>query len=138
MGVRPALPVEGVSVIQGNDLAGGRVWTPELVKDQNADPSLIALFDPCLFSGCVENCASRYFLQGDLLVKKWTPHGELEKSQLVQLLVSFKFQEQVLRVSHDQAGHQRCRKCMTVFLCVFSGLVRNVMMLIFALVTHAG
>ncbi|XP_027894500.1 uncharacterized protein LOC114157600 [Xiphophorus couchianus] len=27
MGVRPALPLEGVDVILGNDLAGGRVWT---------------------------------------------------------------------------------------------------------------
>ncbi|XP_038154567.1 uncharacterized protein LOC119792145 isoform X1 [Cyprinodon tularosa] len=26
MGVRPALPLEGVDVILGNDLAGGRVW----------------------------------------------------------------------------------------------------------------
>lgn len=27
LGVRPALPVEGVSVILGNNLAGGRVWS---------------------------------------------------------------------------------------------------------------
>ena len=26
MGVRPALPVEGVDIILGNDLAGSRVW----------------------------------------------------------------------------------------------------------------
>ena len=26
MGVRPALPVEGIDIILGNDLAGSRVW----------------------------------------------------------------------------------------------------------------
>ncbi len=26
VGVRPSLPVEGVDIIMGNNLAGGRVW----------------------------------------------------------------------------------------------------------------
>ena len=36
MGVRPALPVEGIHVILGNDVAGGRVW-----PDQPARPLVV-------------------------------------------------------------------------------------------------
>lgn len=43
MGVRPALPVEGIQVILGNDVAGGRVW-----PDQPAHPLVV----PVLLGTC--------------------------------------------------------------------------------------
>ena len=36
MGVHPALPVEGIQIILGNDVAGGRIW-----PDQPARPLVV-------------------------------------------------------------------------------------------------
>lgn len=38
MGVHPALPVDGVTVIWGNDVVGGRVWA-----DQPAQPVVVSV-----------------------------------------------------------------------------------------------
>lgn len=150
MGVCPALPVDGVTLILGNDVAGGRVWadqraqpvvvpvplgsngpdknekqfpkvfkacavtramnmashspdslehategdgatelfvlslsnTPlcvlhsELVSEQRADPTLKELFQFVLPADEVKNRAQVYFIQNEVLLRKWVPNGE--------------------------------------------------------------
>lgn len=59
MGVRPSLPMEGVDIILGNDLAGVRVWKdvlPPLVVTSSPHcsekPDKCAMHYPQVFSSC--------------------------------------------------------------------------------------
>lgn len=58
LGVRPVLPVDGVTLILGNNLAGGRVWvneTPSLVVTDMpsfSGPDVSAQQDPKVFVAC--------------------------------------------------------------------------------------
>lgn len=94
----------------------------ELVKEQNADPSLITLFDLVCSADEWRTLPQGYFLQSDLLVRKWTPHVELENSPIGQVVVPFKFHELVLRVSHDQLVILGCGKRMTYSSAFFPAL----------------
>ena len=48
LGVRPALPVDGVSLILGNNLAGGRVWQSSPIPVVTDSPQLRNEPDDCL------------------------------------------------------------------------------------------
>ncbi|XP_059424797.1 NLR family CARD domain-containing protein 3-like [Carassius carassius] len=91
LGVRPVLPVEGVHLILGNELAGGRVWpdapvspivssndvfpqipshvnpvgvtTQEMGEEQRSDLSLAELFNSAVRDDHVSNIARGYFVQ---------------------------------------------------------------------------
>lgn len=145
VGVRPALPVEGVDLILGNDLAGRKVWAhsapplvatqapvllpqqdemnqkakgepdesfpacavtrsmsrerkeaaqrpkrettvnfpiplqtiskTELIQAQKSDPSLKVLFESVLPTADMASAAQGYFVQGEVLVRKWCAQG---------------------------------------------------------------
>ncbi|XP_078145189.1 uncharacterized protein LOC139914508 [Centroberyx gerrardi] len=89
IGVRPQLPVDGVDVILGNDLAGDRVWAegpPHVVTQvpvkgslfqepvegvpdfpERADPSLQELCDSALAADEMETAAQGYFFHDEVL-----------------------------------------------------------------------
>uniref|UniRef100_A0AAQ4QC33 Gypsy retrotransposon integrase-like protein 1 n=1 Tax=Gasterosteus aculeatus aculeatus TaxID=481459 RepID=A0AAQ4QC33_GASAC len=180
MGVRPALPIDGVTVILGNDVAGARVWgssavhpvvvpvplgsngpdenekqfpevftacavtramkrptdyaepievedvesealelfvmtlsnTPlsvshsELARELRADGTLKELFQSVLRVDEVKDRAHGYFVQNEVLVRKWVPHCEsFVGDPVYQIVVPSKFRDLVLRVAHDESGH---------------------------------
>nr|XP_046229617.1 uncharacterized protein LOC124050808 isoform X1 [Scatophagus argus] len=189
LGVRPALPIEGVDVILGNGLAGSRVWpdrppppivssTPtvsvdqdenaqcfpevfaacavtrtgsrakeefklndgevseadmvvvpdsllsvsrsDLVVEQRADPSLRPLFELVLATEDVNSVAGGYLLQGELLVRKWLPHGEdFVGKPVFQTVVPAKFRDDILKTAHNQLGHLGVRKTYNYILHYF-------------------
>ena len=177
--LRPELPVEGVDIILGNDLAGSRVWPDdavdgmseqtqilsssqlsgveqggfpacavtramskagpdisqnmeaedlppalcvpaplqsisygELVKEQALDPSLKGLFGQVSPVEELRNAALGYFVQNDVLVRKWVPHcDDYVGKPVVQIVVPQPFRQMVLKVAHDDvAGHMGVRK----------------------------
>uniref|UniRef100_A0A4W6FVS0 Gypsy retrotransposon integrase-like protein 1 n=1 Tax=Lates calcarifer TaxID=8187 RepID=A0A4W6FVS0_LATCA len=191
MGVRPALPIPGVDIILGNDLAGIRVWAdgppppvvtsspsvaekpdesaqsfpsvftacavtramrsreaePEaeqsdtegneapsvsipdsllsvsrsdLAQEQSSDLSLRELFHMVLPGAKGKSAARGYFLQDQLLVRKWVPHGDcFVGNPVFQIVVPEKFREEVLRTAHNQSGHLGVRKTYNYILKYF-------------------
>lgn len=188
LGVRPCLPVVGVDIILGNNLAGGRVWSagspalivspsllisegsedenaqsfPEvfvssvvtragskslsgtqsdvkregktltkipsvltisrsdLVSEQQADVSLVDLFDRLLSPDVMQDTASGYYLDGEMLVRKWVPHGEdFVGDPIVQIVVPKNLRELVLKTAHDTSGHLGVKKTYQLILKSF-------------------
>ncbi|XP_073704576.1 regulator of nonsense transcripts 1-like [Garra rufa] len=92
MGVRPSLPVEGVEIILGNNLAGECVWpvmapspivTPsffdqecQFVDAQRDDPGLKSLVAAILPPEEVESAATGYFINDGVLLRKWLAPNE--------------------------------------------------------------
>ncbi len=177
MGVRPSLPVEGVSVILGNNLAGDHVWSdvtsppvvttcptslgdmdisqqhPEvfvscaltramskeitddrlrdfkgLVKSQRMVPGLLALpsvsyqvwvcaqredsslkslFDAVLSPEVEESSANGYFIENEVLLRKWTFHAEGGLTEpTIQVVVPVSLRNTVLESAHGGvSGH---------------------------------
>ena len=136
MGVRPALPVKGVTVVLGNDVAGGRVFADqtvqplqptepaylsnlpvsishaELVREQKADPTLNDLFNCVLPKQDVNNLAQGYFIEDGVLLRKCVPHGHgfSAGDPIVQIVIPSRFRETVLRSAHYESGHRGVRK----------------------------
>lgn len=182
--MRPALPMQGIHVTLGNDLAGARVWpgTPtqmlssqaalgeisssqtdipessitspgvlptcavtramhaagecnpdnqedkrisvfpvpvfplpitrsELVKEQQNDPTLRTLYNYILPDDEVEGDPCGYFLQNELLLRKWVPKGDGFGEEIVQIVLPFSQRSTVLQTAHDGvAGHFGVRK----------------------------
>lgn len=48
----------------------------DLVMEQSADPTLKGLFDEILPVEEVRSAAQGYYIQDQLLVRKWTPHSK--------------------------------------------------------------
>ncbi|XP_039504978.1 uncharacterized protein LOC120460978 [Pimephales promelas] len=144
VGVRPSLPVEGVDIILGNNLAGGRVWpvtfSPPVVssfplpgpdesnksfpQEQKLDPSLHTLFESLMSPDEIRHVAQGYFLQDGMLVRKWIPHGsDFAGDPILQVVVPEKYRSLVLESSHDKfAGHFGVRKTYDRILRHFFGL----------------
>lgn len=175
LSVRPSLPVSGVSVIVGNNLAGGHVWKdvapppvvsltplkgqrdkvsqefPEifvsravtramsrtqspkcvevskyevpglsvfpisrraLVVAQQKDPALQVLFAAVVPPDEVLSVANGYFMQDDLLLRKWSrQYEEACGEPIIQVVVPEPFKERVLTAAHgDVAGHLGLKK----------------------------
>lgn len=179
--VRACLPVEGVQVILGNDLAGERVWrnvspnlvvTPsvtsetvaddfcssnvfpscvttrsmtkkqpdlepelkrvsiplevpsilsvsrnDLIKEQKMDSTLAELFDRVVPYDTIVNLPSGYYLQEDVLCRKWVPHGEFVIGDpVVQVVVPQSLRQVVLKTAHDTSGHLGVKKTYKLLL----------------------
>ncbi|XP_044000295.1 uncharacterized protein LOC122847010 [Gambusia affinis] len=108
MGVRPALPLEGVDVILGNDLAGRRVWTDCLL------PAPIVTSSPVLgkldesaqcFPGVFTACAvTRAMCRAESASVPDQDGGGIEESDFFSLYVP----DSLLSVSHsDLMAEQR-------------------------------
>ena len=83
----------------------------ELVKEQRADSSLKELMESVLPGGEVKNHAQCYFLQNEVLMRKWVPQWEHFVGEPVyQVVVPSRFRSVVLQVSHDESGHSGVRK----------------------------
>ncbi|KAI3366213.1 hypothetical protein L3Q82_010034, partial [Scortum barcoo] len=104
LAVRPVLPIQGVSVILGNNLVGAQVWADvpppvvmvpvpmvrlepdeserdfltrcDLVAEQQADPSLKDLFQRVRPEGELLNSAYSYFLQDSLLRSRYQAESD--------------------------------------------------------------
>lgn len=184
LGVRPCLPVAGVDIILGNNLAGSRVWVDEppalvvypsllmsdildentqgfpevfvssvvtragskslsetqtevkkevktlteipsvlkisrsdFVKEQKADVSLVDLFDRVLPLNVLVDTPSGYFLDGEVLVRKWVPHGkDFVGDPIIQIVVPQQFRALVLKTAHDSSGHLGVKKTYQLIL----------------------
>lgn len=81
------------------------------MKEQKLDPSLKGLFEQVSPVENLKNASQGYFVQNDLLVRKWVPHCDnILGEPIVQILVPSKFRE-VLKTSHDgMAGHMGIKK----------------------------
>ncbi len=83
----------------------------ELVKEQQADESLEGLRGLVHHVGEVKNHAQCYFIQNDVLMRKWVPHGEgFVDEPVYQVVVPSRFRSVVLQISHDESGHLGVRK----------------------------
>ena len=92
----------------------------DLSAEQQADPTLSKLFDRVLSNVDGQSAAKGYLLQDELLVRKWVPHGEtFVGTPVLQVIVPSKFQEEVLRVLHNQSGHMGVRKTYDYILRYF-------------------
>lgn len=180
VGVRPALPTEGISLILENGVAGGPVWagvlpppavlslvpllrkqpdenevnfpkdftacvvtcsmardkldsvsgseqlesnnsglcafslsdtSPSVLQEdlrleQQADPSLRALFEQVLPADEVQSHSRGYFMHDALLTRKWVPYGgSFIGDPVIQIVLPSKYRESVLRLAHDESGH---------------------------------
>lgn len=78
----------------------------DLRVEQRADPSLSSLFDQVLTVDEVTDSSRGYFIQDEVLVKKWVPHGDsFIGDPVFQVVVPAKLREYVLKLAHDSAGH---------------------------------
>ncbi|XP_041824841.1 uncharacterized protein LOC121629272 [Melanotaenia boesemani] len=83
----------------------------EWVTAQRADHSLSAVWDQVLTYDPIEDVAQGYFVQNNLLVRKWSPcdHGGLGEP-VFQLVVPYAFRNDVMKSAHDHSGHFGVRK----------------------------
>ena len=199
VGVCPALPLDEVQMILGNDLAGSAVWAgvpppvvvsrplisgnpsedgllpdvfpvcavtraqsrkmsvpdlhvpesgdiireqgvslPDLppfvlkedwVENQKTDSSLSALWEEVLSAEETREVARGYFVQGDLLVRKWVPCvGDSVGEPIFQVVVPDGFRGDVLKTAHDSCGYLGVKKTYDRVLRYFfwPGLKRDV------------
>lgn len=135
VGVHSPLPLDGVAMILGNDICRSQVWaeatekvdTPEqnvgcpnvpwsishseLVKEQQAYESRRVLLAMAVPGGEVKNLAQCYFVENDVLLRKWVPQWDnFVGDPLYQAVVPSKFCSLVLQVSHAECGHLAIRK----------------------------
>ncbi|KAI2644597.1 Retrovirus-related Pol polyprotein [Labeo rohita] len=155
VGVRPVLPVKGVSFILGNDLADGvsgdvavtklgdteakevvgsdslplTVTREKLVEAQNNDPSLVKCFK---LAENAEFDNVSFLVKDGLLMRKWRKSNstESEWNFVYQVVVPTIFRPQVLSLAHDHtlAGHLGITKTYNRILQHFfwHGLKRDV------------
>jgi len=92
----------------------------ELIEGQKSDPLIKALFELASPVGDMETAAQGYFVQKDVLVRKWCPQVDnFVGKPVVQIVVPAKFREIVMKASHDGvAGHmgvQKIGSCVIFF-----------------------
>lgn len=76
------------------------------MRSQKADLSLSALWDEVLSTDVVRDVAMGYFVQEDLLVRKWVPClGDSVGEAIFQVVVPSCFRDYVLKIAHDNCGH---------------------------------
>ena len=70
------------------------------------------LFEQVLPVDDVPSLVQGYYLQGQLLVRKWLPHGDhFLGNPVIKIVVPYTFRDLVLQSSHgDIAGHLGVRK----------------------------
>ena len=84
----------------------------ELVQEQQGDAALTELFQQVRPVEEMESVAHGYFLEDDLLVRKWLPQGErFVGDAIFQIVVPSKLRDGILKTAHDMgAGHVGVRK----------------------------
>lgn len=61
----------------------------------------------------VSNLSHCYFLQKEVLLRKWVPQGEhFIGDPIYHVVVPQKFHDVVLQIAHDDAGHLGVRKAI--------------------------
>lgn len=103
-------PVEAVSELPAFEtlLSVSRV---DFIVEQQADPTLKSLFHQVDPGEKLHDQQSEYFLQEDLLCRKWVVKNDSYSNEVIQVVVPLKFREAVLKVSHDGvAVHTGVRK----------------------------
>ena len=60
VGMRPALPINGVTMILGNDIAGSRVWANGAPPAIVAPVSRVSSIKPDVFTACAVTCAMKF------------------------------------------------------------------------------
>lgn len=90
------------------------------MRSQKADLSLSALFDVALPVVETEGSGDGYFVDNDLLVRKWVPYDDdFVGEPVVQLVVPEKFRGTVLKTAHDEVGHRGIRRAYDCVLRSF-------------------
>ncbi len=83
----------------------------EFVLEQQADASLLELFQLVKPDTEIEDCTSGYFLQNSLLVRKWVDcKGKALGNPVFQIVVPSKFCDAVMKVAHNESGHSGVNK----------------------------
>ncbi len=83
----------------------------DLIKEQKADVTLTELFDRVVPYVTIVNLPSGYFLEEDVLVRKWVPHGEFVIGDpVLQIVVPQTLRQLVLQTAHDASGHLGVKK----------------------------
>lgn len=189
VGLCPALPLDGIAMILGNDLAGSAVWAdgppspvvspkpyaleksqsnlgssvfpacavtraqscatvledkgvvvppvhvslsslPQAIscqewgRSQRADSTLSSLWAEVLPSEKIRDVALGYFVQGDLLVRKWVPcEGDFVGKAVYQVVVPAEFCDVVLKMAHDGCDTWGYEKPMIEFCNISFGSV---------------
>ncbi|KAJ0033824.1 hypothetical protein NQD34_000931 [Periophthalmus magnuspinnatus] len=82
----------------------------DLVQEQRNDPTLRDAFDLVVPEAQIASMANGYFVQNDVLFRKWSPPGECVFDAVFQIVVPTKFRTAVLEVAHNNAGHFGVRK----------------------------
>ncbi len=89
----------------------------DLIKEQKADVSLIELFDRVVPYDKIVNLPSGYYLEEDVLVRKWVPHGEFVIGDpVLQIVVPQSLRQLVLQTAHDASGHLGVKKTYKLLL----------------------
>ena len=99
---------------QHEDTCSNVPWSvshSELVSEQRADRSLNKLLDMVQPAGEVKSNSRCYFIQNEVLMRKWVPQSEhFLGKPIYQVVVPSKFRSVVLQISHDESGHLGVRK----------------------------
>ncbi len=83
----------------------------DLIKEQKADVTLNELFDRVVPYVTIVNLPSGYYLEEDVLVRKWVPHGEcVIGDPVLQIVVPQSLRQLVLQTAHDASGHLGVKK----------------------------
>ncbi len=83
----------------------------DLIKEQKADVTLTELFDRVVPYVTIVNLPSGYYLEEDVLVRKWVPHGEcVIGDPVLQIVVPQSLRQLVLQTAHDASGHLGVKK----------------------------
>lgn len=83
----------------------------EWVRNQKEDLTLSGLWANVLSGSQIENVGQGYFLQEDMLVRKWVPcEADFVGEPVFQVVVPENFCHLVLKIAHDDSGHLGVKK----------------------------
>lgn len=101
------MPAAHVSLPSLPPAVSGKEWG----RSQRADLTISALWSEVLSPEKIQDVALGYFVQGDLLVRKWVPcDANVVGEAIYQVIVPTEFRDMVLKVAHDDCGHLGVRK----------------------------
>lgn len=109
---------------QGDVICTDVPWSvshSELLAAQQADETLKGMLEAAQPVGELENRAQGYFIQSNVLMRKWAPQGkDFVGDPVYQVVVPARFRSVVLQSSHF-SGHGVSERPMTASCVTFSG-----------------